>query len=137
MDRVDAALTAGMVGCLAVLAALAAPFALISEPGTGLGVYYASGPVGVGAVVFLAVLLLVVFLSGRQSHTDDVMVAGVAVVAAVALLAAAAGWALAVDQQNLFSFPASAQWITMHRWVVVALAATVPVSAAAYASEAL
>ncbi|QLG62676.1 DUF7548 family protein [Halorarum salinum] len=137
MDLADAAPTAGIAGCLATLLALAAPYALISDPGTGLSVYYASGPVGAGGVGFLAVLLVVVFLSGKRGRTAPDTVAGVALVASLGLVALALLWALAVDPENVFSFPADAEWMTSHRWVVLACAAVVPLSAAAYARAVL
>ncbi len=137
MNVADAATTAGIAACGALLLVLAAPFLLIADPGTGLTVYYASGTLGVSGVAFLAVLLVVVFLSGRQQRRDPSIIAGVALVAAVALLALAVTWAVAVDVQNLFSFPASASWITWHRWVVVAVAVLVPASAGAYARAVL
>lgn len=137
MDLADAAPTAGIAGCLATLLALAAPYVLISEPGTGLSVYYASGPVGAGGVGFLAVLLVVVFLSGKRGRTAPDTVAGVALVASLGLLALALLWALAVDPDNVLSFPADAEWMTSHRWVVLGFAAVVPLSAAAYARAVL
>jgi len=137
MTLADVAPTAGIAACVGLLAALAAPFLLIDAPGTGLAVYYSSGTLGVGGVAFLAVLLVVVFLSGKQRRRSADTVAGVAVVAALGLLALAAAWALAVDVRNLYSFPASAGWIVYHRWLVLALAALVPASAGAYARAVL
>lgn len=137
MDLTDAAPVAGIVGCLATLLTLAAPYALIDEPGTGLSVYYASGPVGVWGVAFLATLLVVVFLSGWQGRSAPDTVAGVALVGAFALLVLTALWAVSVDVENLLSFPANAQWITDHRWVVLACSAVVPLSATAYARAVL
>ena len=137
MDLADAAPTAGIVACVALLAVLAAPFLLITDAGTGLSVYYASGTLGAAGVGFLAALLVIVFLSGRQDRRPADTVAGVAVVASLALFALAAAWALAVDVQNLFSFPASASWILWHRWLVLGVAALVPASAAVYARAVL
>ncbi|MFC7068444.1 DUF7548 family protein [Halobaculum lipolyticum] len=137
MDLADAAPTAGIVACLALLAVLAAPFLLIADAGTGLSVYYASGTLGAAGVAFLAALLVIVFLSGRQERRPADTVAGVALVASLALFALAAAWTFAVDVQNLFSFPADASWILWHRWVVLAVAALVPASAAVYARAVL
>ncbi len=109
MDLADAAPTAGIVACLALLLSLAAPLLLIADAGTGLSVYYASGTLGAAGVGFLAALLVIVFLSGRQERRPADTVAGIAVVAGLALFALAAAWALAVDVQNLYSFPASAK----------------------------
>lgn len=137
MELADAAPVAGIVGCLATLVALAAPYVLIAEPGTGLSVYYASGPVGAWGTGFLATLLVVVFLSGKQRRTAPATVAGVAVVAGLGLLALTAVWALAVNPENILSFPPSADWMTSHRWVVLACTGLVAGSAAAYARASL
>lgn len=132
MEPVDAAPVAGIAGCLATLLALAAPYVLISEPGTGLSVYYASGPLGVGGIIFLAVLLVVVFLSGIQERTAPATVAGIAFVASLGLFALTLLWALTVDPGNVLSFPPNAQWMTTHRWLVLAASAIVPVSSILY-----
>ena len=137
MDRGDAASVAGIVGCLGTLVVLAAPYALVADPGTGLAVYYASGPVGAWGTGFLAALLVVVFLSGKQGRTAPATVSGVALVAALALVGLTALWAVTVDTANLLSFPASAQWMTVHRWAVLAWTVLVAASAAAYAKVAL
>ncbi|MXR42728.1 hypothetical protein GRX01_15450 [Halobaculum sp. WSA2] len=134
MNLADSAPVAGVVACLALLSVLAAPLVLIADAGTGLGVYYSSGPVGAAGVAFLAVLLVVVFLSGRQERRPASTVAGIALVAGVGLLALATAWAMAVDVQNLYSFPQSATWILWHRWLVVGVAALVPLSAGAFAN---
>jgi hypothetical protein len=129
----DTAPTAGIVACVVLLLTLVAPLLLIADAGTGLSVYYSSGTLGAAGVAFLAVLLVIVFLSGSQERRPADTVAGVALVASVALFALAAAWALAVDVQNLYSFPASASWILWHRWLVLGVAAVVPASAAVYA----
>lgn len=135
MDTTDAAPTAGIVVCLLVLGLLAAPYLLLSAPGTGLGVYYSGGPLGVGAVAFLAVLLVVVFLSGRQRRTPPDTVAGIALVGGVAALLFALLWAVSVDADNVYSF--TAQWMAYHRWVVVAASGLLPATAAVYARAVL
>lgn len=121
----------GIAGCLATVGAVIAPFVLLSDAGTGLSVYYGSGPFGVGAVAFLATLLVIVFLSGLQERTDPATVAGVAVVAGVALVGFTLLWALAVDTENVLSFPAA--WMGYHRWLVVGTASVVAVAALVYA----
>lgn len=121
----------GVVASLTVLVALAAPYALISEPGTGLGLYYGAGPTGAGAVAFLAALSVVVLLAGTRGSADPGTAAGIALVLGLAALAVTVAWATAVDQGVVFSFPAA--WMGWHRWAVVALVAVVPLGAATYA----
>lgn len=126
---------AGIVGTLATLLVVAAPELLLTETGTGLALYYGSGPLGVGGVAFLAAILLIVFLSARHERQDPVTIAGVAVVGAVALFGFALLWALAVDQENVFSF--SAAWMSYHRWLVVGATGVVVAAAGGYTREVL
>jgi hypothetical protein len=135
MDTTDAAPTVGILACLAVLLALGAPYVLLTDPGTGLDVYYSDGPLGIGAVAFLAVLLVIVFLSGKQERSDPDTIAGVALVGGLATLGFALLWALSVDQTNVFSF--SADWMGYHRWIVVGASAMIPASAGVYARAVL
>lgn len=137
MDTADAAPTAGIVACLGLLLALAAPYVLVGGPESPLGVYYGSGIVGIGGAAFIAAVLVVVLLSGKQGRTDPDTIAGIAVVAGLALFAIALTWALAVDREVLFNFPPGAEWIVYHRWVVLALSALVPASAGVYARAVL
>lgn len=125
----------GVAGSLATLAALGAPYALIADHGTGLGVYYAAGPLGAGAVAFLAVLHPVVVLSGTRGRADPPTAAGMALVVGVAMLAIAALRAASVPPESVFSFPVS--WMGWHRWAVVGVVAVVPAAAAVYARETL
>ncbi|MFB6157408.1 MAG: hypothetical protein ABEJ34_06170, partial [Haloferacaceae archaeon] len=125
----------GIAGCVAVLLAMAAPYALLTDPGTGLPFYYGAGPTGAGAVAFLAVLVPVVFLAGARGRTDPPTAAGITLVAGAAMVLLAALWAVLVPENAVFSFEAA--WIRWHRWVVVGLTATVPLAAAGYARAVL
>lgn len=133
MDLEDVAPTVGVLACVVLLVTLGLPYVLISEGGATLGDYYASGPVGAGGIAFLAVLTVVVFLSGTRGTADPDVVAGITLVLGIVILALAVLWATAVDETLLFNLPASAAWITSHRWAVVGIAAAVPVSAVGYA----
>lgn len=133
LDRLAAYVGAGT--CVALVAVLAAPFALLEQPGTGLSVYYRSGPIGAAGIAFLAVIGIVVFLSGERGSADAVTVAGIAVTIGVVLALLTLSWALAVDPENVLSF--TAEWMAWHRWVVVGLAVLVLASAGVYAREEL
>lgn len=133
LDRLAA--YAGAGACVALVAVLAAPFALLEQPGTGLAVYYRSGPIGAAGIVFLAVIGIVVFLSGERGSADAVTVAGVALTLAAGLVLLTLVWALAVDPENVMSF--TAEWMSWHRWVVVGLTVLVLASAGVYAREGL
>lgn len=137
MNSDEAASTVGVVACLLLLLVLGLPYLVVSDAGNTLGAYYAAGPVGAAGLVFLAPLTVVVLLSGTRGRSDPDLVAGIALVLGVALLGLALLWALSIDRTLLFSFPASASWITSHRWAVVAVAAVIPVSIAAYARSVL
>lgn len=126
---------AGVGGCLAVLAALAAPVVLLEQPGTGLGIYYQSGSIGAAGIAFLAVVGIVVFLAGERGNADPVTAAGIAVTLSVGLVLLTLLWAFAVDPQNVLSFTAS--WMGWHRWLVVALTLVVLGTAGLYTREVL
>ncbi len=126
---------AGVAASLGVLLALAAPYALISDPGTGLSLYYGAGPVGAGAIAFLAMMSAVAFLAGTRGAASPDVAAGVALVLGVALLGLSVLWGTGVSLEVVYSFPAD--WMGWHRWLVVGVASVVPVSAAVYARAVL
>jgi hypothetical protein len=135
MEAEDVAPLVGSVACVACVAALVAPFVLIPDPGTELGLYYAFGPVGGTAPAFLAPIAVVVFLAGRRGRTDPVTAAGLTLVLGLAMLAIVASWAFAIDPELVFSFPVA--WMGSHRWVVLCVTAVVPASAGVYARAVL
>lgn len=135
MEVEDVAPLVGSVACGAVVATLVAPFVLIPDPGTELGLYYAAGPTGGTALGFLAPIAVVVFLAGRRGRTDPVTAAGLTLVLGLGMLGLAAAWALAVDPELVFNF--SAAWMGYHRWIVLGATALVPLSAAVYARAVL
>lgn len=135
MGRYRVAANAGALACLAVLVAVGAPFALISRPGTGLPIYYGAGPLGAGAVAFLAVVQPIVLLSGTRGRADPVTAAGAAAAVGLAMLGIAALWALSVPAELVLSFPAA--WMGGHRWAVLAAVVVVAAASGLYAREAL
>ena len=135
MRTEQAAPALGILGCLAVVVTLALPYLVSTGWGSQLGRYYAAGPIGVGAVLFFALVGVVVFLAGARGRTDATTAAGISLALGVVALLVALLWAMSVSLQPLFGFPAS--WITDHRWYVVAVTAIVPVAAALYARAVL
>jgi hypothetical protein len=125
----------GILGCLAVVATLVSPYLVAAGWGGQLGRYYAAGPIGVGAVVFFALVGAVVFLAGARGRTDATTAAGISLALGVVAFLVALLWAVSVSLQPLFGFPAA--WITDHRWYVVAATAVVPLAAALYARSVL
>ncbi|KTG17066.1 DUF7548 family protein [Haloferax profundi] len=133
MDTERLAPTVGLVGAILLAIAVAVP-AVAVEPGAGeMATYYASGPFGISIVGMLALLVVVVFLSGRQQRTDPAVAAGLAFVMSVAMLGLSVIWAFAIDPNVLFSFPEQYAWLSYHRWTVMGAAAVTFVGAAAYA----
>ncbi|MFC6988350.1 hypothetical protein ACFQJD_05825 [Haloplanus sp. GCM10025708] len=83
------------------------------------------------AVVFFALLGVVVFLAAVRGRTDPDVAAGLALVLGVAMVAVAVAWASTVSLDAVYGYPGS--WITDHRWYLVASTAVVGVAAAVYA----
>ena len=123
----------GAVAALLLAGVVFVPAVVISAPDTGVAEYYAAGPVGISIVGVLALLDVVVFLAGGQERSDPVTLAGVALVAGLAMVLLSLLWALSVDPTLLFSFPAEYAWIENHRWVVVTGAAIVSIAAGGFA----
>lgn len=137
MDIEDVAPVLGVAGCLALLVVLGLPYLLVEAPGQLLGDYYAAGPVGAGALVFFALIAVVVFAAGRKGRTDPDVAAGIALVLGVAAVAVAVVWALGIDDALLFSFPPEADWIEYHPWAVVAASLSILAAGGLYAREAV
>jgi hypothetical protein len=135
MDLARTAPAAGIVACLLLLVVAFAPAVVVEA--TGVGAYYAAGPIGLPAVGFLTALGVVAFLSGRQGRTDAATVAGFTVVLGVAVLGLSVLWAVSIDPTVLFSFPAEYAWLEWHRWAVLAASIGVPASAGLYARAVL
>jgi len=135
MRTEQAAPALGILGCLAVVVTLALPYLAASDWGAQLGQYYTAGPLGVGAVLFFALVGAVVFLAGARGRTDPTTAAGISLALGIVALLVALLWAVSVSLQPLFGFPAS--WIVDHRWYVVAVTAVIPLAAALYARAVL
>lgn len=136
MELDDVAPTVGVVGSLATLVTVLAPYALLTDP-SGLGPYYAAGPVGALGFVFLASLAVVVFLAGTRGQADPSTAAGFALVLVLTLVAVATLWATGIDSNLVFSFEAADAWIQYHRWAVVVTSVVSLVGAAGYARAVL
>lgn len=137
MDLERFAPTAGIIGALCLAAAVAVP-GLAIESGAGpTATYYASGPIGLSLVGLLALLSIIVFLSGRQERTDPATAAGLALVLALAMLGLSAIWAFSIDSTVLFSFEQEYAWLEYHRLSVLGAAVLTVVGAAGYARSVL
>jgi len=134
-SRETAAPTAGVLAALAVLAAVVAPYLLISP--SEAGVYYGVPvPVPVHLVVGLfAAVAIIVFAAGRNDRTDPETAAGAAVVLGGFMTALTLWWAIAAGDV-VGSFPTDAAF-DYHRWVLFGTALAVATSAGWYAREVL
>jgi len=134
-SRETAAPTAGVLAALAVLAAVVAPYFLISP--SEAGVYYGVPvPVPVHLVVGLfASVAIIVFAAGRNDRTDPETAAGAAVVLGGFMAVLSLWWAIAAGDV-VGSFPTDAAF-DYHRWVLFGAALAVATSAGWYAREVL
>jgi fermentation-respiration switch protein FrsA (DUF1100 family) len=131
--EMEYAANVGAIACGLLALVVFLPYLLVSGQETLLASYYAAGPVGATAVGFLALLNLVVFLSGSRGSADPDLTAGIALVLAVVGVALALLWTVSVDATLLFSFPSEYAWIEYHRWIVVVASLAVAADAVVYA----
>ena len=125
MNDLRVAPTVGIVACLAVLAALAAPYVL-ADSTANVGLYYSSGAINPLLAGLFALVVLIVFAAGREGRTEPDLAAGAALALGLFTLLIAVAWAL-TTRVDVIAIT------TSHRWVVVATAALLPVSAVWFA----
>lgn len=123
MDGLRLAPLVGIVGCLAVLAALVAPY--LTADGA-VGTYYGSGVVNPLVGGLLALVTIIVLAAGREGRTDPGLAAGAGLVFGLFVLLIALSWGLTVRLDTV----ALPRW---HRWATVALAAVTPLASLWYA----
>lgn len=136
MDDVRAAPTAGIVACLLVLAVLALPYLLV-ERGAGVGAYYAAGVVPPFVVGLFALVCVIVFAAGREERSDPALVAGASLAFGLFTVLVSALWAATVPESVVLQLGEvsglAATLLEAHRYLLVAVGAAVPASAAWYA----
>lgn len=129
-DRLAA--TAGALASLALLATIVAPYVLV--PGNeqqALAAYYGGGVVGPTVVALVAGVGVIVFAAGRQGRTEPETAAGAGVTLGAFGVVLSLVWALTTDTAVLLN--TSADWLPLHRWIVVAAAVAVAAAGAGYA----
>lgn len=131
MEAVRLAPTVGIVACLAVLAGLAAPYLLVSDPGA-VGTYYGIGPFNPLFAGLFALVGLVVFAAGRQDRTDPALAAGAALVLGLFGAAMTVAWAASVPGALVFQLGENTL-VEYHRAVLVVVTLAVPAAAGWYA----
>jgi hypothetical protein len=136
MDDVDAAPTAGIVGCLLVLLVLAVPYLLVDET-SAVGAYYAAGAITPLAAGLFALVGVIVFAAGREERSDPALVAGAGLVFGLFIFLICTLWAVTVPGSVAVQLGTAsnvaATVLEGHRWVLVAISAVVPVAAGWYA----
>lgn len=131
MDAVRLAPTAGIVACVAVLAALGVPYLLV-ERAAEVGAYYGTGAISPLAAGLFALISIVVFAAGRQGRSDPNTVAGVGLVFGVFVLLLSLAWAVTIPTEVVLGLSAD-PIIRFHRWALVVLALGPPASGVWYA----
>ncbi|AFK18742.1 hypothetical protein E6P09_08160 [Haloferax mediterranei ATCC 33500] len=137
MDAERLAPTIGLIGSILLAVAVAVPAVAVEASNGQMAAYYASGPVGLSIVGMLALLEVIVFLSGRQNRTDPATAAGLGVVLSLSMLGLAVLWSVSIDPTVLFSFEQQYAWLSYHRWTVIGAAAVALVGGVGYARSIL
>jgi len=116
MQQVRLAPLVGIVGCLAVLGALAYPY--VAGDG-GVGAYYASGVVNPLVAGLLALVATIVLAAGREERTDPGFAAGAALVFGLFIVGILLAWGMTARLDTV----AVSQY---HRWVTAGVAVLIP-----------
>jgi len=127
MDTLRLAPTVGIVGCLAVLAALGVPY-LLADSAANVGIYYDTGTINPLLTGLFALVGIIVFAAGREGRTDPDLAAGVMLALGVVMTVVSLAWALTA-RIDVVAIQAN------HRWALVAVSVIVPASAAWFARE--
>jgi len=131
MEQLRLAPTVGIVASLAVIAVLAAPYALV-EGGSGVSTYFAAGSINPLVVGLFAAVTVIVFAAGREGRSSPDLVAGAALVLGVFMTVIAGVWALTVPQSVVTQL-STAAILQYHRGALVATTLAVPIISVWYA----
>ncbi|WP_018259043.1 DUF7548 family protein [Halomicrobium katesii] len=131
MEQLRLAPTVGIVASLAVLAVLAAPYAVV-EQSSAVGAYFAAGAISPLVVGLFASVAIIVFAAGRQGRSPPDLVAGATLVLGLFMTVLAAVWASTVPQSMVTQLT-TADVLGYHRGALVVTALCVPAAAAWYA----
>ena len=131
MNRLRLAPTVGIVASLAVIAVLAAPYAIV-EGGSGVGTYFAAGAINPQIVGLFAAVAIIVFAAGREDRSPADLVAGATLVLGVFMTALALLWAVTVPQSVVTQL-STATILQYHRGALVVTTLAVPAVAVWYA----
>ena len=123
----------GAVASLVFSLVAAAPYVLITGQRELLGAYYGAGPFGLTGAIFLAILGIVIFLSGVRGQADPALVAGIMLAVGLAIFGLAAAWTLLIPSGVIYSFPPQYDWLEYHPWATLVASGLIGGAAAGYA----
>ncbi|RJX51932.1 DUF7548 family protein [Halonotius pteroides] len=123
----------GAVASLVFTVVAAAPYVLVTGQTELLGAYYAAGPFGLTGGIFLAILGVVIFLSGVRGQADPTLVAGIMLAVGLAIFGLTAAWTLLVPSEVIYSFPTQYDWLEFHPWAALVASGLIGGAAAGYA----
>jgi hypothetical protein len=124
MDATRVAPLVGIVGCLAVVVTLLAPY-LALDPGA-VGTYYGTGTINPLVGGLFSAVTSIVFAAGRNERTDPATAAGVSLVFGVLVAGVSLVWALTVPEAVVFQLPTTL--LGLHRWVLAIASLVIPAS---------
>jgi hypothetical protein len=123
MDATRVAPLVGIVGCLAVVVMLLAPY-LALDAGA-VGTYYGTGAINPLVGGLFSAVTIIVFAAGRSERTDPATAAGVSLVFGVLIAVVSLVWATTVPESVVFQLPTTSL-IEFHRWVLAIASLVIP-----------
>lgn len=118
MEHDRAAPLFGILGCVLTVAAVLAPYVVVTqEDQPVVSQYYELGVITPLALAVLALVGIIAFAAGLKGRTDPSVVAGLLVGLGVFSLFVATHWALAVPE-TVGQSAETADFLAFHRWTV-------------------
>ena len=130
MDGTRVAPLVGVAGCLAVLAALAAPYLAVDAG--AVGTYYGTGAVNPLIGGLFGAVTVIVFAAGCAERTDPATAAGVALVFGILIAGVSVAWAVTVSESVVFQL-SRATVLEFHRWALAVVSILIPAGGLWYA----
>ncbi|MDS0259281.1 hypothetical protein NDI56_07735 [Haloarcula sp. S1CR25-12] len=124
--------TVSIVGCVAYLLALVAPY-LVVETTSAVGAYYGSGALSPVVPGLFALVGIIVFAAGREGRTDPGVAAGAGLMLGLFIVGLSVLWAVTVPESLVLGLTESTL-IEQHRWAVVAASLPIPLGAVWFAA---
>lgn len=131
MNQLRLAPTVGIVGCVLYLVSLAAPYLLVESQGA-VGAYYDAGALTPLIPAVLALVSIIVVAAGREGRSDPALAAGAGIVLGLFILGLTLAWAVTVPESLVLGLTERSV-MQYHRWLSVALAVPILLSAVWFA----